>query len=145
LVIKRFDELTINELYEILKLRAEVFVVEQECAYQDIDNKDRHCYHLMNWDDGELVGYARIVDKEISYDVPAIGRVITAMGHRGRGIASEIVEWARDFILGELDEDEIRLSAQAHLVDFYGRAGFRAIGEGYLEDGIPHIEMVYER
>lgn len=143
-VLKKFDELTVHELYEILKLRMAVFVVEQNCPYQDIDDKDKHSHHLICLQNDELAGYLRIVQKGISYEEVSIGRVIVAPEFRNKGIATKLLNHAIGFIADSLGETSIRISAQSHLQKLYGSVGFQPIGEEYLEDDIPHIEMVLE-
>lgn len=143
--IKKFDELTVKELYEILKVRAEVFVVEQECVYQDLDSKDENAYHLFGEEQGEVVGYLRILPKGIAYQEAAIGRVLTKRTYRKKGLSLEMVKRAIDYILDDIGEDAIRISAQAYLLKFYEGFGFEKTSEVYLEDGIEHIEMLYNR
>lgn len=141
--IKRLEELTIHELYEILRVRAEVFVVEQTCVYQDLDLKDQHAYHLFCEKDGEICAYLRILDRGVSYPEIAIGRVLTRENVRHQGLAREMMEKAITFIRDYLNEKAIRISAQEYLKKFYESLGFRAVSDVYLEDGIPHIEMVW--
>lgn len=142
--LKKFNELSSVELYEILNLRAEVFVVEQECPYQDIDYKDQKSYHLCAYESGKLMGYIRILEKGVSYDEISIGRVIVKKEYRGKNLARELMTRGINFIKETLKEEEIRISAQAYLVNFYGSLGFKQVSEVYLEDEIPHIEMVYK-
>ena len=139
--IKRFEELDIKELYEILRVRAEVFVVEQNCVYQDVDLKDFHAYHLFCEKDGEILAYLRILDSGISYPEVSIGRVLTKETVRHQGYAREMMEYAIDYIQKTLNETSIRISAQKYLQAFYESFGFCACSEVYLEDDIPHIEM----
>ena len=141
--IKRFEELTITELYEILRVRAEVFVVEQTCVYQDLDLKDKRAYHLFCEIDGEMVAYLRILDKGVSYPEISIGRVLTRETNRRIGLAREMMQNAILFIKEELGERHIRISAQLYLQRFYESLGFSVTSDIYLEDDIEHIEMVY--
>ncbi|MCL2384021.1 MAG: GNAT family N-acetyltransferase [Oscillospiraceae bacterium] len=143
-IIKRFEELTVDELYESLKLRTKIFCVEQNCVYQDVDGRDKKSYHLMCLDNGRVVGYLRIIDKGITYEEICIGRVVVDTEHRGKDIGSEMLKRAMNFIRNELKENTIRISAQEHLAKFYGDVGFNPVGKNYLEDGIPHIEMFYD-
>ncbi|MBD7911292.1 MULTISPECIES: GNAT family N-acetyltransferase [Clostridium] len=143
--LKKISELTIEELYKILKLRSEVFVVEQQCVYQDCDGKDESSYHLYLEDKGEIVAYLRILPRKISYEEMSIGRVVVKKSYRGQSVASEMLKKAIEFIEEKLNQMEIRISAQAHLINFYGSFGFKAVTEEYLEDGIPHIEMLYKK
>lgn len=141
--LKHFNDLSTNELYEILKSRAEVFVVEQNCPYQDIDDKDRHSHHLFFEENNRVVSYVRVIDKGISYDEVSIGRVITLKSYRGQGLSKKILLEAIKFTENILNEVAIRISAQAYLIDFYTSVGFKQISDTYLEDGIPHVAMIY--
>ena len=141
--IKRFEELTTTELYEILRVRAEVFVVEQTCIYQDLDEKDKRAYHLYCEENGKVKAYLRILDKGISYPEISIGRVLTTENNRRKGLAREMMEKAIDFICKELGEKQIRISGQLYLQAFYESLGFQTVSEMYLEDDIPHVEMLY--
>ncbi|WMM26295.1 GNAT family N-acetyltransferase [Tissierella sp. MB52-C2] len=143
--IKKFNELTTKELYEILKVRAEVFVVEQNCVYQDLDSKDEVSYHLFLEDNSEIIAYLRILPKGISYPETSIGRVLTKGTYRKKGLSKEIVQKAIDFIIDILEEKEIKISAQAYLQKFYKGFGFEPTSGIYLEDGIEHIEMLYQK
>lgn len=142
--IKTFNELTTQELYQIMKLRNEVFVVEQACVYQDCDGKDLDAWHLFHKEDGQIVSYLRILPKGLSYEEVSIGRVVTEPGFRGRGLSRAMMAEAIRFVIHELHEPVIRISAQAYLQQFYKSLGFEAVSDIYLEDDIPHLEMVYE-
>lgn len=144
-VLKSFKELTTIELYAILQLRSEVFVVEQNCVYQDIDNKDKKSLHLMAWQDDELVAYTRLIPSGVSYNEASIGRVITSPKYRGLGVGIKLMEKSIQHTLGVYETSNIRIGAQLYLKKFYEGFGFIAKGEEYLEDGIPHIEMLLER
>lgn len=141
--IKKFSELTPDELYEILRIRNEVFVIEQTCIFQDCDEKDQRSYHLFGIDKGKIIAYLRILEKGVSYSEISIGRVLVDKKHRRKGFARDILLKAIDFIENNLNEKEIRISAQKYLVDFYESLGFVISSEMYLEDGIPHIDMFY--
>ena len=142
-IIKRFDDLTIYELYDVMRLRFEVFVIEQACLYQEIDGKDQKSYHLMCKDEhGELLGYLRILDAGVSYEETSIGRVVVSQKGRGQGVGKKIMEEAISFIKTVRHIESIRISAQAYLLNFYKSLGFEAVSEEYLEDDIPHIEML---
>jgi ElaA protein len=143
-VIKKFNELSSDELYEILKLRSEVFVIEQECIYEDCDGKDKESYHLFAEQNGEILVYLRILEKGVSYSEISIGRVLANKKYRGRGFAKQMMLRAIEFIEHSLNEKEIRISAQVYLLNFYSSFGFAQVSEGYLEDDIPHIEMLYK-
>ena len=143
---KKFDELTTNELYEILKLRAEVFVVEQDCPYQDLDDKDKWAYHLfLEDDDGStVIAVLRILPENIAYEDMAIGRVIVKKSHRGQGLSKVMMRKAINFIIEDLGKKRIKLSGQAYLREFYEDLGFKRVSDIYLEDGIDHYEFLYE-
>ena len=140
--IKRFEEMTTTELYEILRVRSEVFVVEQTCIYQDLDLKDKKAYHLFCENNGEIAAYLRILDKGVSYPEISIGRVLTRETNRRIGLAREMMQKAISFVEEELSEMQIRISAQLYLKQFYESLGFLITSEVYLEDDIEHIEMV---
>ena len=141
--LKRFEELTTTELYEILRVRAEVFVVEQTCIYQDLDEKDKRAYHLYCEENGKVKAYLRILDKGVSYSEISIGRVLTTENNRRKGLAREMMEKAIDYICKDLGENQIRISGQLYLQAFYESLGFQTMSEMYLEDDIPHVEMLY--
>jgi len=139
---KRFDELSALELYKILQLRNEVFVVEQNCVYQDCDYKDLNSLHLFAIAHQDLAAYARLIPKGLSYtDASSIGRVVTSQKFRGKGLGATLMKKAIELIKSEFKDDLIYISAQSHLVKFYGELGFSIFGKPYKEDGIPHIEM----
>lgn len=133
-----------KELYGILKLRAEVFVVEQNCPYQDLDDKDQVSYHLFLKDDDEIIAVLRIIPENISYGEMSIGRLVVKKHYRRRGISKFMMDKAMGFILDVLKKDKIRLSGQAYLRDFYISLGFKKVSQLYLEDGIEHYEFLYE-
>ena len=143
IIIKRFRDLSARELYEILRARSQVFVIEQNCLYQDVDGKDYYAHHLFMLDDDRVVGYLRILDRGISYDEVSIGRVMVDSQYRGNGLAGNLMKSAIDFIEHSMNERKIRISAQSYLTDFYKNLGFKIESEEYLEDLIPHIEMLY--
>ena len=141
--IRTFDELSNKELYSILRLRSEIFVVEQNCVYQDLDNKDLDGYHLMAIENGELIGYLRILNKGVSYKEASIGRVVVKKEYRRKKLGLEIINKGIDFIINTLQEKEVRISAQVYAKNLYKKAGFVEVSEEYLEDDIPHVEMLY--
>lgn len=143
-VLKEFDQLSIDELYQIIQLRLEIFVVEQDCVYQDLDGKDKVAYHLFVRDDDEIVAVLRILPENVSYEEMAIGRVVVRKSHRGQGISKAMMKMAIEFIVNDLGKNRIRLSGQAYLVDFYTNLGFKRVSDEYLEDGIPHFEFLFE-
>lgn len=141
-LIKIFSELNTKELYQILQLRSEVFVVEQNCIFQDIDNKDQESYHLLCQVDGILAGYTRLLPAGLSYNEISIGRVVTAPAFRGMGLGKELMLKSIEACEKLFEETTIRIGAQRHLSKFYTSLGFIESGEPYDEDGILHIEMV---
>jgi ElaA protein len=140
-VLKPYKELTVDELYEALKLRCAIFVIEQNCNYQDMDDKDQGSYHLLGYDEGKLVAYARILPKGLSYKEASIGRVVVDKNFRGRSAGKELMKRAIADAMELFCTNEIVISAQCYLERFYGDLGFKIEGESYLEDDIPHIKM----
>lgn len=144
-VIKNFSELSTEEIYNILKLRSEVFVVEQNCVYQDIDEKDQKATHLFIEKNNEIIAYTRIFKKGDYYEEnPSIGRVVVSKKERGKNLGKEIMLNSIEFIKKELEGRKIELSAQKYLDKFYTDIDFYSEGEHYLEDGIPHQRMFYD-
>lgn len=143
--IKTFEQLSLQELYNILTLRTDVFVVEQACPYPEIDGKDPNCFHLLGTDNGELVAYLRILPAGISYDEVSIGRVVIKEIYRGKGLDRPMMMQAIHYITTEWKESQIKIGAQAHLAKFYGSLGFEVVSEVYLEDDIPHLDMLYSK
>ncbi len=141
---KTFFELNIEELYQILRLRSEVFVVEQDCVYQDIDNKDQNAIHLYYIDNDEIVAYTRIFKAGDYYENPCIGRVVVSKEERGKDFGKKIMIDSIEYIKQNIKGEKIELSAQKYLDKFYRDLGFYKIGEDYLEDGIPHQRMIKE-
>ena len=138
---KSFDHLTPQELYSILRLRSEVFVVEQNCAFLDCDNKDQVSVHLMGSEQGKLLAYARILPAGISYVESSIGRIVVSPTARGTGIGRQLLEKSIDVLYRLYGKTDIKIGAQLYLKKFYASYGFLQSGEIYLEDGIQHIEM----
>jgi ElaA protein len=143
--IKAFEELTTRELYGLLRLRSEVFVVEQDCVYQDIDGKDTKALHVIGTKEGEIVAYTRIFRAGDYFDEASIGRVVVKKNQRKYGYGKEIMKDSIQAIYKNYKESVIRVSAQMHLERFYHELGFNQVGDGYLEDGIPHIGMVRKK
>src|ERR1043165_6941410 len=142
---KPFEALSPHELYAIMRLRNEVFVVEQNCVFQDADDKDQKCFHLYGYHDDKLVAYARLVPAGISYPkYISIGRVITSPTHRKGGIGKALMEQAVEYCYRLFNKQSIKIGAQFHLKKFYESFGFMQSSDVYVEDGIPHIEMVKE-
>ncbi len=142
---KIFDELTAAELYAIMQLRNEVFVVEQNCVYQDADNKDQQSWHLTCWDEDKLVAYTRIIPPGISYTMASIGRVVTSPKYRNTGAGKKLMEESINKTFSQFNCTEIKIGAQVYLTKFYQSLGFVQSSEEYLEDGIPHIEMILHK
>ncbi len=140
-----YNELSIDELYAILQLRSEVFVVEQNCIYQDADSKDSTSFHLSGWDGGTLVAYCRILPPGASYKEASIGRVVSSPHYRNKGYGKQLMKEAIIHTLTQFNCKTIKISAQLYLQKFYEQLGFLQISESYLEDNIPHIEMLFYR
>lgn len=141
-LVKAFQDFNRDELYKVLQLRSEVFVVEQNCAYQDIDGKDQKAIHILGYENGELVAYTRCFKPGYYFDEASIGRVIVKENFRKYGFGHEILKASIEVIESTYNTKKIKLSAQQYLTKFYESHGFVKTGEGYLEDGIPHIAMV---
>lgn len=140
---KKFDDLSIQELHALYALRLEVFVVEQDCVYQDIDGKDPKALHIIGKEGKELVAYARIFEKGIIYsNFASIGRIVTSPIYRGKKIGHALVDYCIEQCKNTYPNQNIKISAQAHLEHFYNKHGFIAFGKTYLEDGIPHVGMI---
>jgi ElaA protein len=140
---KSFEELSNKELYDILALRSEVFIVEQTCAYQDIDGKDLKAIHLFASNENEnIMAYARLLPPGISYVYPSIGRVVTHSLIRRSGIGKLLMQKSIEILFEKFGKQTIKISAQLYLQNFYESFGFTVIGESYLEDDIPHIAMM---
>ncbi len=143
LVIKRFDELSTEELFEIYKLRVSVFVVEQNCPYQEVDDADKSAYHIFFKDSDGIAAYLRLVDKGVIFEDAAIGRVISVK--RRRGLAGSLLDKAMAFAVECINVDSITLEAQVYARSLYEKAGFTTVSEEFLEDGIPHIRMRWKK
>lgn len=139
--IKTFEQITTQELYAIIKARINVFVVEQDCPYPDLDDYDQKAIHLWAEKDGEVLAYCRIFDKGIKYPETSIGRVVTTEKGRGTGLGKQLIQYALEIIANRLGTLEVRISAQNYLLRFYSGFGFEDTGKKYLEDNIPHTEM----
>lgn len=142
--VKRFDELTTEELYTILRLRSEIFVVEQNCIYQDIDNKDVNAFHVLGLRNNKIIAYARIFKAGKYFDNTSIGRILVQKNQRSFRYGYQLVEKSIEYINKNLKQTAIEISAQTYLIEFYKELGFITKGEEYLEDGIPHIKMIRE-
>ena len=140
--IKKFEALTANELYTILRLRSEVFVVEQDCVYQDLDDKDKKALHVIGWYGNTIVAYTRIFDVKLYFNEASIGRVVVEQKHRSKGFGIDIMNASIDAIKKHYNQTQIKISAQSYLIKFYNKRGFKEQGKPYLEDGIPHTAMI---
>ena len=141
---KTFDELTNIELYELIQLRNEVFVVEQDCVYQDADGKDLQSTHLLGYEDEQLAAYIRIVPPDVSYPgFCSIGRVVVSPNHRRKDFGKAVMNKGIEICKKEFT-DPIKISAQCYLEKFYTDLGFEVVSEEYLEDDIPHYAMIYK-
>lgn len=139
--IKSFDELTVPEFHEIIKARIDVFVVEQNCPYHDLDGYDEKAIHLWAEKDNMVLAYCRIFDKGIKYNETSIGRVLTSEKGRGKNLGKQLIQYAVETIENRFKTSEVRISAQDYLLRFYSYFGFEDTGKKYLEDNIPHTEM----
>lgn len=139
--VKKFSDFTINELYNVLQLRSEVFVVEQDCVYQDIDYKDQKALHVLGFKDNQVIAYTRIFKPGDYFNNSSIGRVVVKENQRKYGYGHQLVKVSIEAIKEYFKVDDITISAQLYLKKFYEFHDFKKIGEQYLEDGIPHIRM----
>lgn len=142
--VKSYNELTTSELYDLLQLRSEVFVVEQDCVYQDIDGKDQKALHVLGYTKGQLVAYTRLFKSGDYFDFASIGRVVVKEDQRQNNYGYDIMHASIDAIKSYYGTSEIKISAQTYLKRFYNTLNFYEVGEEYLEDGIPHIAMRYQ-
>ena len=136
-----FKELTSENLYNLLKLRSEVFVVEQDCVYQDIDSKDQKALHVLGFFNNELVAYSRLFSKGFYFDDASIGRVVVALNYRNKDFGHLLMKYSIAEIKNKFNDEVITISAQEYLQKFYEQHGFIKVSESYLEDNIPHIRM----
>lgn len=143
--IKYFDELNTTELYEILKLRQSVFVVEQNCPYNDIDEFDPVSVHLMMIESDELIAYARVLEKGTRYPEVSIGRFLVKKEYRKEGYGDKLFTRAIDYIKDDMKEDTIKIQAQTYMKEYYKKKGFNEISNAYLEDDIEHVDMLYKK
>jgi ElaA protein len=140
--LQAFKKLTPGQLYKILQLRNEVFIVEQNCVYQDADNKDQRSFHLMGWNENNLVAYTRILPEGVGFAEASIGRVVTSPKARRTGIGRLLMEESIRLLYELYGKVPIRIGAQRYLEKFYSDFGFQKCSDEYLEDGIPHVEMI---
>jgi ElaA protein len=137
-----FDDLRVAELYEVLRLRSEVFVVEQQCIFQDMDGADQQAMHLLGVQGGELRAYARCFAPGVKFAQASIGRVVSQRSQRGTGLGHALIDQAISAVSQVWGPQPIRVGAQTHLAGFYAKHGFADAGRPYVEDGIPHLEML---
>jgi ElaA protein len=140
--LSSFDALTPQQIYAILAARNAVFVVEQTCPYQDMDGLDAGAMHLTAWHGTEVAAYLRIIDPGIKFAERSIGRVLTTSAFRGTGLGRELLKRALEYVDQTFPKESVRLGAQAHLQSFYAFFGFEKASDLYMEDGIPHVEML---
>lgn len=143
-IFKHFSELTPEELYDILKLRAEIFVVEQDCIYNDLDDLDKVATHQFMKKDGEIIACARLLKPGTRFPDYSIGRVVVDETQRGTGLGIHLMEEAKNYIMVNWDATKIKVSAQKYLRKFYENLGFEVVTDEYLEDGIPHFGMIFK-
>jgi ElaA protein len=141
---KKFNELTLNELYDLLKLRSEIFVVEQNCVYNDLDDLDKKAIHMFCKKENEIIAYSRLLKPGTRFHEYSIGRVVVKQKERGKKLGINMMEKAKQFIFNEWNAPIIKVSAQKYLQKFYENLGFKVVTDEYLEDGIPHVGMEFE-
>ncbi|NQY31150.1 MAG: GNAT family N-acetyltransferase [Flavobacteriaceae bacterium] len=142
-VLKTFDELNNNELYGILRLRNSIFIIDQQCIFEDIDGKDvTDCYHFFCSVNGQIIAYARFFGPSKIYNEPCLSRVCTSLDQRGKGIGKELMKRALDKMSILFPKQSFRIEAQLYLKFFYESFGFKVVGETYIEDGIEHVHML---
>lgn len=141
-IVKTFQELDTAELYALLQLRAEVFVVEQNCVYQDIDGKDQSAFHVLGFKENRLIAYARIFKPGAYFEKTSIGRVLVAVNERKQAYGHQLMDFCISWIEDEWQSASIEISAQLYLKDFYEQHQFLQVSDMYLEDEIPHIRMI---
>ena len=138
---RNFNSISKDELYDVLSLRQRVFIIEQDCLYEDLDYSDQDANHLLLYQDNKLIGYSRVFPPGIKYDAASIGRIVTDLDYRGKGYGKGITHESIQFLKNNFPESDITISAQYRLVDFYENLGFETEGNVYLEDDIEHIKM----
>ena len=136
-----FDTISKEELYDVLSLRQRVFIIEQDCFYEDLDYSDQDANHLLLYEDNKLIAYSRVFPPGFKYDAASIGRIVTDLDYRGKGYGKIITQESIQFLKNNFPESDISISAQYRLVDFYENLGFEREGKIYLEDDIDHIKM----
>lgn len=144
IAVKHYNDLSRDELYDLIALRTAVFVVEQNCPYQDLDGLDKDAFHVIIESNHEIIATARILKPGVVYPEVAIGRVVSSGKHRNLKLGHQLMETCMHFIMYEMEQHAVRLSAQSHLKNYYAKYGFIPTGKDYLEDGIPHSEMLFQ-
>ena len=139
-----FDTISKEELYDVLSLRQRVFIIEQDCLYEDLDYSDQDASHLLLYKDNKLIGYSRVFPPGIKYDAASIGRIVTDSDYREKGYGRSITQESIRFLRNNFPGSDITISAQYRLVNFYEDLGFKREGKVYLEDNIDHIKMTLE-
>ena len=143
--IQPYTELNLDDFHDIIALRIKIFVIEQDCPYQDLDGNDKLAFHLYFKDEkNQIVAATRILPQNIAYDEVSIGRVVVDKSSRGTGLGHELMEQSMVFVQSQFGAADVRLSAQKHLENYYEKHGFKSTGKEYLEDGIPHVEMLFK-
>ena len=143
--IQAYTELNLDDFHDIIALRIKIFVIEQDCPYQDLDGNDKLAFHLYFKDEkNQIVAATRILPQNIAYDEVSIGRVVVDKSSRGTGLGHELMEQSMAFVQSQFGAADVRLSAQKHLENYYEKHGFKSTGKEYLEDGIPHVEMLFK-
>jgi len=140
-IVTTFSQLTNQQLYDLLQLRSEIFVVEQDCVYQDLDGKDQEAIHVLGYKNKKLVAYTRLFDAGYYFKESSIGRVVVKENERTHGYGHEVMKKSIEVIKDKFNTSSILISAQKYLVKFYNSHGFTQVGDEYLEDGIPHVKM----
>jgi ElaA protein len=144
-IFKKFNDLTANELYSIMQLRNEVFVVDQNCIYQDADDIDQESWHFCGWDGSKLAAYTRIIPPGVSYPEASIGRVVTSPAYRKTWAGRKLMEESIRLCISKFNCTQIKIGAQVYLTRFYSSLGFIQCSDEYPEDGIPHIKMILNK
>ena len=139
---RHFSELSAREWYDIAKIRMEIFIIEQDCIYLDLDNKDLNAHHIYANQNGKVIAYARLLDKNVTYPEVSIGRVVVSKSHRGKKIGHQLMKEILELSESKYGLEAIKISAQEHLAKFYEVHGFEVVTESYIEDGIPHVGML---
>ena len=140
---KTYKNLTLDEFHDLIQLREIVFVVEQDCPYLDVDGKDKKAFHVIGKLNNKIVATARILPQGVSYDEVSIGRVVVSPKVRGKNIGKQLMEQSMLFVKENFGNVSVRISAQTYLLKYYESFGFKTVGEEYLEDNIPHREMLF--